>query len=110
MSLPYNFIVSVLRKMNIYDKRDLSYSLMISSMITEGDKTILDIGTGTGYMADTLSKKGKRFVVGLDIDKTRFNRNSCIEHLSRPLTAISEISRTAKQNGLCITQLPNFCP
>ena len=126
MSFLYNLIVSVLRKINVYDKRNLSYSLMISSLITDGqDKTILDIGTGTGYLANTLCKKKKGFIVGLDIDRRVFKFSrlrlfhpviadahhlpfknevfdailfiSCIEHLDHPLTAISEISRETQE-------------
>lgn len=137
MSLLYNLTVSILRRINIYDKRNLSYSLVISSLITDGKgKTILDIGTGTGYIANTLCKKKKVFIVGLDIDRRAFKSNrlrlfhpvvadahhlpfknevfdtilfiSCIEHLDHPLTAINEISRITKQNGFCITQLPNL--
>jgi len=137
MSFLYHFVVSVLRKMNIYNKRNLNYSSVISSLINDGKKeTILDIGTGTGQIANTLCKKEKGFIVGSDIDRRVFKHNrprlfhsivadahhmpfkneafdttlfiSCIEHLDHPSTAIGEISRITKQNGICITQLPNL--
>jgi len=102
----------------------------------EENKIILDIGTGAGIIANSLCKEKKVFLVGLDIDRRVFHKNgaqlfypiiadahhlpfknevfdvilfiSCIEHLDHPLTAINEISRITKQNGFCITQLPNL--
>jgi len=137
MSFLYNFAVFVLRKINIYDKRNLSYSSIISSLLTDGEnETILDIGAGTGYIANMLCKKKKRFIVGLDINQKFFKPNeirlfhpvvadayhmpfkneafratlfiSCVEHLDKPLACIKEINRITKANGLCITQLPNL--
>jgi len=137
MSLLYNLIVSILRRINIYDKRNLSYSSVISSLINDSKKeTILDIGTGTGQIANTLCKKGRGFIVALDVDRRVFKHSgprllhsiiadahympfkneafdkilciSCIEHLDDPLRAAGEISRITKKNGICITQLPNL--
>ena len=137
MSFLYNFVVSALRKMNIYEKRNLDYSSVISSLLdNDYNKTILDVGVGSGHIANNLSKKTQSFIVGLDIDKNILKSNrlrlfhsivadahhmpfksetfdaillvSCAEHLDNPLECITEISRITKQNGLCITQLPNL--
>jgi len=136
-SFLYDFIVSVLRKMNTYDKRNLSYSSTISSLLNDADnEPILDIGVGTGCLANMLCKEKQRLIVGLDINKNILKSNklrsfhpvvadahhmpfqdevfavtlfiSCAEHLNHPLACINEISRITKQNGLCITQLPNL--
>ena len=137
MSLLYNFIVSVLRKMNTYDKRHLSYSSTISSLVNDADnEPILDIGVGTGYITNMLYKEKPRLIVGLDIDRNVLKSNkfrlfhpvvadahhmpfqdeifavtlfiSCVEHFDHPLACIDETSRITRRNGLCITQLPNL--
>jgi ubiquinone/menaquinone biosynthesis C-methylase UbiE len=133
----YGFVVSILRKMNIYDKRNLSYSLMISSMLDESDSEIvLDIGAGRGSIASALGRGRQRVIIGLDVNKRALKSAesrvfqpivadahhmpfkdeafdatlfvSCVEHLAYPSKCIQEISRITKQNGQCIAQLPNL--
>jgi len=137
MSFLYNFIVSVLKKINVYDKRNLSYASTISSLVDDtSNEPILDIGVGTGYITNMLRKEKQRLIVGLDIDKNVLKSNklrlfhpvvadahhmpfqdevfaatlfiSCVEHLKHPPACINEISRITKKDGLCITQLPNL--
>jgi ubiquinone/menaquinone biosynthesis C-methylase UbiE len=136
MSFLYTFVVSVLRRMNVYEKRDPSYVSTIAVLLGKNrNETILDIGTGTGYIASMLCKN-KQLVIGLDVNRNTFKSNrlrpfhavvadahhmpfqnsvfdatlliSVVEHLDRPLACISEIGRISKQNSLCITQLPNL--
>jgi 2-polyprenyl-3-methyl-5-hydroxy-6-metoxy-1,4-benzoquinol methylase len=67
MSFLHKSVVSVLWKMNTYSKRSLSYSSIISSLINDSEKgIILDIGTGTGQMANTLCKDGRGFISARD--------------------------------------------
>ncbi len=137
LSFLYNFVVSVLRKINTYDKRNLNYSSTISSLLNDADsEPILDIGVGTGCITNMLCKEKQRFIVGIDIDRNILKLNklrlfhpvvadahrmpfqdqvfaatlfiSCVEHLDHPPACINEISRITKQKGLCITQLPNL--
>jgi len=136
-SLIYKLIVSLLRKIGTYDKRNVSYSTIVSSSINDGgNKTFLDIGVGTGQISNMLCQNKERFIAGLDICRHILKSNrrrlfhpvvadahhmpfrneifdvtlfiSCVEHLAQPSGCIKEISRITKQNGICITQLPNL--
>jgi ubiquinone/menaquinone biosynthesis C-methylase UbiE len=136
--LLYDLIVSFLQKMKIYDMREIGYSSIISSLISDddGNETILDVGVGSGYIANRLCPKKEKFIVGLDVNKKILKSNklrlfhpvaadahhmpfqdevfdvtlliSCVEHLAQPQTCIKEVSRITRQKGLCITQLPNL--
>lgn len=118
--------------------RKIGYSSTISSLINDdkGNETILDIGVGSGDVVNMLCRKKERFIVGLDVNKRILKSNklrlfhpivadahhmpfqdevfdatlliSCVEHLAQPQTCVKEVSRITREEGLCITQLPNL--
>lgn len=135
MRLVYDFFVSLLKRRRVYDNRNLSYFSLISPFVSSSSaRTILDVGAGTGAMADMLGRSS--FAVALDISKDALKarrkrffhpviadarlmpfRNeifdmtvfiSCVEHLSDPFASINEICRISKRDGLCMSQLPNL--
>ena len=136
MSFLHNSVVSLLKRLRIYEKRNQSYSSTIVNILgDQKESVILDIGSGSGKLANSLCY-GENLVIGLDLNRNVFknpkNRSfqpiladahkmpfventfnalisiSCLEHLASPSLAIQEIARITKQNGICIVQLPNL--
>ncbi len=97
--------------------------------------TLLDIGSGTGYFASTMQKRGwkvtgielnekargysaKRFAISVispsEIKNIRDKSADCItfwhvlEHLYEPGKWMDEVSRILKDDGKCIIALPNL--
>lgn len=136
MGFFYRSAVSLLYRRKTYERRQLTYSSIIYSLLENAKGNILDIGTGTGSIFDLLHPKSEELMVGLDVDRTavkslgkrRFNAViadaehmpfrdgifhatlliSCIEHLSCAPRCVKEIKRVTVENGSCIVQLPNL--
>jgi 2-polyprenyl-3-methyl-5-hydroxy-6-metoxy-1,4-benzoquinol methylase len=108
---------------------------LVDSAVRKSTGVILDIGSGTGYFADFMQKRGWQ-VTGIEISEQARNYSverfgiraidphhvhnlpsasaDCItfwhvlEHLYDPAGWMDEVKRILKEDGRCIIALPNF--